>query len=227
MPNDNLGLFRRSYMVVVTLEDERKREGEEQEEKRHIQEKGDSSWQQQAARKFAGKGAVVLLPLWAVLVKFADQNSTSPELIELAPAQTHRFCCSPVLSYYWTTALFVFREARTRLNDIVEESQYRDEKTSAAMRRCCQAIFDARAEAARAQIARDEFVQPLTAMDALEREKHQETLRKKWKEEEALHDKLKEIYAQEQRPDSTPESRAERAADLIEIFEPEPEPEPE
>eukprot|EP01043_Picozoa_sp_COSAG02_P015931 COSAG02_NODE_690_length_18450_cov_6.643017_3_plen_186_part_00 len=172
-----------------------------------------SSWQQQAARKFAGKGAVVLLPLWAVLVKFADQSSTSPELIEtLVPAQTHRFCCSPALSIYWTTALFVFREARTRLNDIVEESQYRDEKTSAAMRWCCQAIFDARAEAFRAQIARDEFVQPLTAMDALEREKHQETLRRKWKEEEALHEELKDIYAQEQRPVSMPESRAERTA---------------
>ena len=66
----------------------------------------------------------------------------------------------------------------------------------------------------------------MTAMDAVEREKHQETLRRMWKEEEALHRKLKEIYAQEQHSDSTPESRAERAADLIEFFE-EPEPEPE
>eukprot|EP01045_Picozoa_sp_COSAG04_P013646 COSAG04_NODE_979_length_9034_cov_2.941354_4_plen_129_part_00 len=119
----------------------------------------------------------------------------------------------PALSYYWTTGLFVFREARTRLKDIVEDSQRRPEKTTAAMRRCCQAIFDARAEAARAQIARD--AAPDTVDGALERENHQETLRSKWKEEESLHRELKEMYAQEQHSDLTPEDRGAEITDLI------------
>ena len=68
-------------MLVVTLEDERKQEDEEKKEKSQMQvQDGGSSWQQQAAKAFAGKGAALFVVVWAPVAAFAGQSSTSPHM---------------------------------------------------------------------------------------------------------------------------------------------------